>query len=148
MATAALERRPLTPTDISPNELYVDDTWRELFARLRAEAPLSWRAGSPYGAYWSAVTHDLVSAIELDPATWSSEIGNITIQDGVEGREFPNFIAMDPPRHTAQRKVVAPALNPTSMTRLEALGRPARPRCWTSCRLARPSTGSIACRSR
>jgi cytochrome P450 len=118
MATAALQRRPETPVDVSRNDLYVEDTWREPFARMRAEMPLSWRADSPYGAYWSAVTHDLVSAIELDHATWSSEIGNITIQDGVAGHEFPNFIAMDPPRHTEQRRVVSPAFNPSGMARL------------------------------
>lgn len=118
MATAVKERRPATPIDVSRNDLYVEDTWREPFARLRAEMPLSWRAESPYGAYWSAVTHDLVAAIELDPATWSSEIGNITIQDGVAGHEFPNFIAMDPPRHTEQRRVVSPAFNPSGMSRL------------------------------
>lgn len=121
MATAAaLDRRPATPVDLSDTALYTGNRWHAPFAALRREAPLSWRAESPFGAYWSAVTHDLVAAVELDPATWSSEIGNITIQEGVAGREFPNFIAMDPPRHTEQRKVVAPAFNPSAMAGLDA----------------------------
>ena len=33
MATAALDTRPLTPVDLSANALYVEDTWREPFAR-------------------------------------------------------------------------------------------------------------------
>ncbi|MFN2098835.1 cytochrome P450 [Altererythrobacter sp. MF3-039] len=122
MATV-LEHRPHAPIDLSEDALYVENRWHEPFARLRAEMPLSWREDSPYGPYWSAVTYDLVAEVELDHEAWSSEIGNITIQDGIAGHEFPNFIAMDPPRHTAQRKVVAPAFNPTSMARLEELVR-------------------------
>ena len=111
--------RPLTPIDLSDTALYTEDRWREPFARLRAEAPLSWREDSPYGAYWSVVTHDLVKAVELDWATYSSQTGNITIAEGVAGAEFPNFIAMDPPRHTDQRRVVAAAFTPSQMARRE-----------------------------
>ena len=32
--------RPLTPVDVSQDVLYVEDTWREPFAHLRAEALL------------------------------------------------------------------------------------------------------------
>lgn len=118
MATAALARdaRAVTPVDVSDNALYVEDRWQEPFARLRAEAPVSWRAESPYGGYWSVVTQGLIQQVELDAATFSSEIGNITIGDMLEGHSFPNFIAMDPPRHTAQRKVIAPAFNPSQMS--------------------------------
>ncbi|WP_369026090.1 cytochrome P450 [Qipengyuania sp. RANM35] len=120
---ATLLERPATPVDVSDNALYTEHLWHAPFAELRRSAPLSWREDSPYGPYWSATTHDLVAEVELDPATWSSELGNITIQEGVAGHEFPNFIAMDPPRHTAQRRVVSPAFNPTSMARLEELVR-------------------------
>ncbi len=119
----AAQGRPQTPVDVSDKALYVEDRWREPFARLRAEMPVSWCPESPYGGYWSVVTHAPIQEVELDPATWSSEIGNITIQDGVAGHEFPNFIAMDPPRHTEQRKVVAPAFNPSAMVQLEELVR-------------------------
>ncbi|QPC99045.1 cytochrome P450 [Qipengyuania soli] len=120
---ATLLERPATPVDVSDNALYTEHLWHAPFAELRRSAPLSWREDSPYGPYWSATTHELVAEVELDPATWSSELGNITIQEGVAGHEFPNFIAMDPPRHTAQRRVVSPAFNPTSMARLEELVR-------------------------
>jgi cytochrome P450 len=116
MATAAITpNRLISPHDVSDIALYTEDRWREPFAQLRRDMPLSWCPDSPYGGYWSAVSHDLIQQVELDAATWSSEIGNITIADGVAGEEFPNFIAMDPPRHTAQRKVVAPAFAPSQM---------------------------------
>ena len=113
--------RPLNPIDVSQNSLYVEDTWREPFAQLRAEAPLSWREESPFGPYWSAVTHDLVSEVELRHDVFSSrwDKGNITIAESVNGQGFPNFIAQDQPIHTAQRRVIAPAFSPSQMLKLD-----------------------------
>jgi len=115
--TAEADDRPITPIDLSENALYTQDRWRAPFAQLRQAAPLSYRPDSPFGAYWSAVTHELIQQIELDHETWSSswDKGNITIADGAGDIEFPNFIAQDPPIHTAQRKVIAPAFSPSQM---------------------------------
>ncbi len=111
--------RALNPVDVSDSALYTEDTWREPFARLRAQAPVSWREDSAYGPYWSVASHELIQQVELDPATYSSQLGNITIAEGVAGGEFPNFIAMDPPRHTEQRRVVAAAFTPSQMLHRE-----------------------------
>ena len=114
--------RPLSPIDVSQNALYVENTWREPFAQLRADMPLSWREDSPFGSYWSAVTHDLISEVELRHDVFSSrwDLGNITIAEAVNGEGFPNFIAQDPPIHTAQRRVIAPAFSPSQMLGLVA----------------------------
>ncbi len=121
MASLA-ERRALNPVDVSADALYVEDTWRQPFAQLRADAPVSWRADSPFGGYWSVATHDLVLEVEVHPEIYSSrwDLGNITIADAVGGSEFPNFIAQDAPIHTAQRKVIAPAFSPSQIIKLEA----------------------------
>jgi cytochrome P450 len=121
--TTTMAARAITPSDVSDNALYVDDTWRDPFAALRRDMPVSFRPESPYGPYWSVTTHDLIQQVELHPEIYSSELGNITIQEGVAGHEFPNFIAMDPPRHTEQRKVVSPAFNPSQILKLERLVR-------------------------
>lgn len=120
MASAA--GRPLNPFDVSQDALYVEDIWREPFARLRAEMPISWREESPFGSYWSVVTHDLVQEVELRHDVFSSrwDMGNITIADAVNGEGFPNFIAQDQPIHTAQRRVIAPAFSPSQMLKLDA----------------------------
>ena len=114
--------RPLSPIDVSQNALYVENSWREPFAQLRADMPLSWREESPFGSYWSAVTHDLISEVELRHDVFSSrwDLGNITIAEAVNGEGFPNFIAQDPPIHTAQRRVIAPAFSPSQMLGLVA----------------------------
>ncbi len=116
-----LEKRAITPIDLSEGALYSEDRWHEPFAQLRSEMPVSYRPESPYGPYWSVVTHDLVQQVELDAKTYSSsyEHGGITITDGTGEDEFPNFIAMDAPKHTAQRKVVQPSFNPSEMLERE-----------------------------
>ena len=112
----------MTPFDPSDVAHYVNHDWHEPFAALRRQAPVSLRPESPYGPYWSVATHDLIQEVENNPDVYSSsyELGNITIADSVGGSEFPNFLAMDRPRHTEQRKVVQPAFNPSEMARREA----------------------------
>lgn len=119
---ATVVDRPQNPVDVSQDALYVEDTWREPFARLRAEAPISWREESPFGPYWSVVTHDLVAEVELRHDVFSSrwDKGNITIANSINGQGFPNFIAQDQPIHTAQRRVIAPAFSPSQMLKLDA----------------------------
>ena len=121
MATLAHAPRAITPFDVSDNALFVDDTWRAPFAQLRAEMPISWCAVSPYGGYWSVVSHALISEVELRAGEFSSAAanGNITILTPLPETNLENFIAMDAPRHTAQRKVVSPAFNPSQMAERE-----------------------------
>ena len=120
---ASVAERAINLTDVSADALYVEDSWREPFEQLRTEAPVSWCPESPFGAYWSVTTHDLIQEVEVHPEIYSSrwDLGNITIADAVGGSEFPNFIAQDAPIHTAQRKVIAQAFSPSQIVKLEAL---------------------------
>ena len=117
MATIAPDNRALAPFDVSDETLYVEDSWRDKFAYLRENMPVSYREESPFGPYWSVTTHDLLSAVELDWKTYSSSHlnGNIVIADPPPESNLPNFIAADPPVHTAQRKVITPAFSPSQM---------------------------------
>jgi cytochrome P450 len=123
MATAPTTGpRAITPIDVSHIPLYTEDSWRQPFATLRADMPLSWCPDSPYGGYWSATTHALIQQIELDTETFSSswENGNIVIADPPPESNLQHFIALDPPKHTEQRRVIAPAFNPSQMASREA----------------------------
>jgi cytochrome P450 len=108
--------------DVGDPRLYREDTWRPHFARLRAEDPAHYHPESPYGPYWSVTRHADILKVELDPATYSSAsaLGGIQIADQPQGEELPNFIRMDPPRHTAQRKTVAPIVAPSNLANLQA----------------------------
>jgi len=62
--------------------------------------------------------------VEKDPELFSSD-RDITIFDTDDGdnqrRETPMFIAMDPPKHGDQRKVVQPVVAPSNLSKLEPL---------------------------
>jgi cytochrome P450 len=108
--------------DVGDPRLYREDTWRPHFARLRAEDPVHYHPESPYGPYWSVTRYADILKVELDHATYSSasQLGGIQIADQPQGEELPNFIRMDPPRHTAQRKTVAPIVAPSNLANLQA----------------------------
>ena len=113
------DRTPLADFDVSRPELYREDTWRPWFARLRREAPVHYCRDSIYGPYWSITRYDDVMRVELDPATFSSARG-IVLFDPLEELRRPSFIGMDPPRHTEQRRTVAPLMTPSHLAKLEA----------------------------
>ncbi len=108
--------------DVSNPRLYREDSWRPHFALMRREDPVHRHEESPYGPYWSVTRYADIMRVELDPATYSSasELGGIQIADQLKGQELPNFIRMDPPRHTAQRKTVAPIVAPSNLANMEA----------------------------
>ena len=121
--TADLYSLALDQLDVSDPALYRDDTWHDMFARLRREAPVHYYPDSPHGPYWSLCCYDEIMQVELDHGTYSSasDMGGIRINDQPQGEELPNFIRMDPPRHTAQRKTVAPIVAPSNLKNMEAL---------------------------
>ena len=119
MATLALP-----DTDVSRAELWVQNSWRPLFAKLRAEDPVNWCPESFFGPYGSITRYDDIVAVEGDPATFSSswEHGGIVIfamQD--TGVQLRMFIAMDDPEHGEKRKAIAPAVTPTTLAALAGL---------------------------
>ncbi|WP_010218451.1 cytochrome P450 [Sphingomonas sp. PAMC 26621] len=126
MATAAIESdsvsvMPVDPFDVSRPELYSDDLWHAPFRELRATSPVHRVEHSDFGAYWSVSSYKPIVAVESLPDLYSSQAGGITIADFIEDRgdvKMPMFIAMDRPKHTGQRRTVAPAFTPSEMVRL------------------------------
>jgi cytochrome P450 len=111
---------PVSAIDVSDAALYADDSWRPVFARLRAEAPVHHQPHSPFGPYWSVTRHADIMAVEARPDIFSSshEFGGITVVDLFGEYNLPQFIAMDRPRHREQRRVVAPAFGPSEIARM------------------------------
>lgn len=91
--------------------------------RLRRQAPVHYCPDGLFGAYWSITRYADIEAVELDPETFSSDHynGGISITSRPDDPQFfPSFLSMDPPRHTEQRRVIAPAFSPE---RLDVMGR-------------------------
>jgi cytochrome P450 len=111
---------PLDKIDVSDPELYRSDTMWPYFARLRREDPVHYCKDSPYGAFWSVTKYNDIMNVETNHAVFSSAVenGGVTLRDGNAGLMLPMFIAMDPPKHDAQRKVVSPIVAPENLEKL------------------------------
>ncbi|QSB45008.1 cytochrome P450 [Tsuneonella flava] len=117
--------------DVSRSDIYVEDRWQPIFAEMRAAGDLHKVEDSPYGPHWNVVSHKAIQHIEALPELYSSswEYGGITILDrmddaqleelGRERFELPMFIAMDRPKHTGQRRTVAPKFTPSAMAGMD-----------------------------
>jgi cytochrome P450 len=114
---------PLAEIDVSKAEYWSSDTAGPLFARLRREDPVHWCPDSTSGPYWSITSFQDVKFVDSHHEIYSSEIGGITIadQDLEPEVQLDNFIAMDQPKHDAQRKTVAPSVAPTNLALFEPL---------------------------
>jgi cytochrome P450 len=100
---------------------FKNDTIFPMFARLRNEDPVHYTAESDWGAYWSITRFDDIIEIDKDHENFSSETGGIIIGDPDKDFEFPNFIAMDPPKHDEQRKTVTGIVAPRNLAQMEEL---------------------------
>ncbi|MFL6812620.1 MAG: cytochrome P450 [Bradyrhizobium sp.] len=120
---AARERAYSTPLEeFNPGdpELFRSDSFWPYFDRLRKEAPVHYCKDSMFGPYWSITKYNDIMDIETNHAVFSSaaSLGGITIRDVPPDLRRESFIAMDQPRHSAQRKTVAPMFTPTHLDQL------------------------------
>ncbi|ANY18912.1 Linalool 8-monooxygenase [Tsuneonella dongtanensis] len=114
--------------DVSRSDIYFEDRWQPIFREMRAAGDLHKVENSPFGPHWNVVSHRAIQHIEALPDLYSSAEG-ITILDrltdeqlaelGRDRFELPMFIAMDRPKHTGQRRTVAPKFTPSNMADMD-----------------------------
>lgn len=109
---------PLDLIDVSRPELFRSNTLWPWFERLRREDPVHYCAASAYGPYWSVTKYRDIMEVETRHQDFSSASG-ITLRDAPDDFKLPMFIAMDPPKHDAQRKVVSPIVGSDHLEKLE-----------------------------
>jgi cytochrome P450 len=117
----AVDALPLEAFDVADPRLYQEDVWPPYFARLRREAPVHYCAESAYGPYWSVTRYRDIMHVEVNHEIYSSaaELGGIQVEDQPKDMDRPSFIRMDPPRHTRQRRVVAPIVATENLANME-----------------------------
>ena len=85
------------------------------FAWLREHDPVHWHPEPPGEGtgFWAVTRYADVKAVGRDAATFSS-VPTILIPDGVglDAGDHQMMLTMDPPRHTAYRRLVAPEFVP------------------------------------
>ncbi|RXH26133.1 cytochrome P450 [Bradyrhizobium nanningense] len=111
---------PLEQFDPGDPELFRTDTFWPYFDRLRRDDPVHYCKDSMFGPYWSVTRYNDIMEIETNHSVFSSasSLGGITIRDIDPDLRRESFISMDPPRHAAQRKTVAPMFTPTHLDNL------------------------------
>jgi cytochrome P450 len=120
---AARERAYSMPIEeINPvdPDAFRDDTILPYFERLRAEDPVHHATHEEIGPYWSVTKYNDIMAVDTNHEVFSSEPA-ITAFDPDEDFQLPMFIAMDPPKHDAQRKTVSPIVSPSNLMNLEPI---------------------------
>lgn len=110
----------LDKIDVSDPYIHRDNKHWGYFDRLRKEAPVHYCEQSEFGPYWSVTDYENIMKVDTTHNVFSSETG-ITINDQREDFILPMFIAMDPPKHGDQRKVVNPVVAPRNLQEMEGL---------------------------
>ena len=109
---------------ISPRLFQEDKIWA-YFERLRKEDPVHFNELERAGRYWSLTRFEDIKKVDIDHEHFSSAHG-ITLGPPInwvppeDALDLSMFIAMDPPKHDAQRATVAPVVAPTNLKKLES----------------------------
>jgi cytochrome P450 len=113
-------RVPLEEIDVSNPYLYQDDTWNGFFARLRRDEPVHFVNSPMYGPFWSVTRYRDIMTVDTSHTIYSSDaaLGGIALRDVPLEFRKESFIAMDPPRHDAQRKIVSPIVAPPNLMKM------------------------------
>lgn len=122
--------RPYDPADISSSEFWASTAKdrERVFAELRAHRPISWHRPVSNGmfadpndqGFWAVVRHADLVEVTRRPGDFLSGKG-ITFESlplEVLGAA-QGFIAMDPPRHTKIRRLMAAAFTPKQLARID-----------------------------
>jgi cytochrome P450 len=122
-ARARAYSTPLEDFQVADLDHFTTDTHWPWFERLRREDPVHYCADSEYGPYWSITRFQDIVAVDSNHEVFSSASmhGGIMIADNPEPSEDSSFIALDPPNHDAQRRVVTPIFSTAGMAGLEPL---------------------------
>lgn len=98
--------------DIYSPDSYVVGSPHEVFDALRAEGPVVWQSTPDGGGYFAVLSHQAVVEASRDAAIYSASDGGVVIED-LDEQSLQAMrgmlLAMDPPRHGAHRKPLAPS---------------------------------------
>ena len=107
---------------IADPDTYVDGSPHERFDALRASEPITWVEMDGEPGYWAVLRHADVVHVSKHSEVFSATEGGVVIED-LDPIALENMrdmlLAMDPPRHTAYRKPVAPEFKARVIAGLE-----------------------------
>ena len=117
----------LAEVDPSHPDLFEAHKMMPWFARLRKDDPVHLTKESMFGPFWSITCYDDILYVDSHHELFSSDfrygginLGGVIFEPDSEF-SLPMFIQEDPPKHDAQRKVVAPMFTPKHLQQLSGL---------------------------
>ena len=108
--------------DIYDPDGYADGPPHDLFAELRRTQPVFWQemAGEP--GYWAVLKHADVVHVAKEPTLFSANEAGVMLEnltpEALEGMRMM-LLAMDPPKHVAYRRPLAPSFKARVMAQME-----------------------------
>jgi cytochrome P450 len=103
-------------------ETYVDGPPHDLFTRLRQEEPVVFQEMDGEPGYWAVLRHADVVHVAKHPEIFSASEGGVVIED-LDPASLEQMrdmlLAMDPPRHTAYRRPIAPEFKARVIAEME-----------------------------
>jgi len=121
-STQAGDRVELAEVDLMDERWFAEGPPHELFARMRAEAPVRWNQLPDGTGFWSLTRHADIAAVSRDYSTFSSWKEGIFLHpDQVVPLELTRNLLLykDPPEHTKYRAILQSAFTPYTVARLE-----------------------------
>ncbi len=115
----------LPAVDLTSHDTFVEGVPHEFFAAKRREEPVFWHPERDGPGFWCVTRHDDLVAVHKDPRTFSSEVGQVRMEDlqpdEIEARK--SMLETDPPRHSRLRRIVSAEFTPRAVAEYEGYAR-------------------------
>jgi len=110
--------------DLKDPDLYQHKDFWEAFRQLRAEDPVYWNPEAEGSGFWAITKYDDIEMISKNPKLFSSarEMGGHRIFNEYElesDATDATMISMDPPVHSAYRRMISPGFVPRRIVNME-----------------------------
>ncbi|HEY4454718.1 MAG TPA: cytochrome P450 [Pseudonocardiaceae bacterium] len=108
------------PPDLADPELYAQDRAGAVWRRLRATQPVCRVERSDRGPFWAVLSHELITKVLADAATYSSTHGmRIDAEPTATAAGAGKMMVItDPPQHGKIRRIMSSAFTPRTVQRL------------------------------
>jgi cytochrome P450 len=108
--------------DIYDPDIYADGPPHATFAELRRTQPVFWQDMPDEPGYWAVLKHADVVHVAKEPTLFSASVAGVVLEnltpEALEGMRMM-LLAMDPPKHVAYRRPLAPSFKARVMAQLE-----------------------------
>ena len=103
-------------------DVFVDGPPHEFLAELRRTQPVYWQDMPDEPGFWAVLTHADLSAVAREPVLYSASEGGVVLENLAPDRLEQMrgmLLAMDPPKHIAYRRPLAPSFKARVIASLE-----------------------------